>query len=153
MESLKAMLMSPDSSSADPDPITSSCPSSLSMIQVPECTQSHGGGGSAVKSHHIQVVDYKKIEPVTNGYMSPTKVHQPVFHQKPTMVPKSDEDLNLGKIIFLGPNRISNHVLSLTKWGQLGEKVSKRAIIKVGGGRVSFYYSCWLNSLCCFSPC
>lgn len=90
--------MSPDSSSADPDPIPSTCPSA-SMIQVPECTQSHGGassGPAVIKPHHIQIVDYKKIEPASNGYMSPTKIHPPVFHQKPSMGPKSEEDLNLG---------------------------------------------------------
>lgn len=94
------MLMSPDSSSADPDPISSSCPSAPSMIQVPECTQSHGGGiPSIIKPQHLQIMDYKKCEPTQNGYLtSATKLHPPVFHQKPSgMVPKSDEDLNLGK--------------------------------------------------------
>lgn len=91
------MLMSPDSSSADPDPIQSSYSSAPSMIQVPECTQSHGGSPTIIKPHHIQIVDYKKIEQSTNGYLSPTKVHTPVFHQKPSMGSKSDEDLNLGK--------------------------------------------------------
>ena len=91
------MLMSPDSSSADPDPFPSSISSTPSMIQVPECTQSHGGAQAPIKPHHIQIVDYKKIEP-SNGYMSPTKVlPQPVYHPKQTMVPKSEEDLNLGK--------------------------------------------------------
>lgn len=85
--------MSPDSSSADPDPISSSCPSVPSMIQVPECTQSHG---PPMKTHHNQIMDYKKIEPTTNGYISPTKILQPVYHQKPSMVSKSEEDLNLG---------------------------------------------------------
>jgi hypothetical protein len=94
--------MSPDSSSADQlDPISISCPSVPSMIQVPECTQSHGGPAvvNIIKPHHIQIVDYKKAEPLTNGYLSPTKmVHQPqIFHQKSSMVPKSEEDLNLGK--------------------------------------------------------
>jgi hypothetical protein len=97
------MLMSPDSSSADPDPLPASCPSAPSMIQVPECTQSHGGS-TVIKAHHIQIMDYaKKLEPASlaGGYMdmlSPTaKLHQPVFHQKPAMVPKSEEDLNLGE--------------------------------------------------------
>lgn len=94
--------MSPDSSSADPDPIPSSCLSPPSMIQVPECTQSHGGGlsgpGAVIKPHQIQIMDYKKIEPALGDYMpSPPKVHQSIFHQKPAMVPKSEEDLNLGK--------------------------------------------------------
>lgn len=94
------MLMSPDSSSADQlDPISVSCPSVPSMIQVPECTQSHGGPVNITKSHHIQIMDYKKAEPISNGYLSPTKVvHQPqIFQQKSAMTPKSEEDLNLGK--------------------------------------------------------
>lgn len=90
--------MSPDSSSADPDPISSSCPSVASMIQVPECTQSHGGP-PIIKAQIHQTLDYKKIETTTNGYLSPTKLHQPVFHQKPSMVSKSEEDLNLGKVV------------------------------------------------------
>lgn len=92
------MLMSPDSSSADLDPIPiNSCHSVVhSMIQVPECTQSHGGPANMLKSHHIQVVDYTKIEPLTNGYLSPTKmVHTPIFQQKSAMT-KAEEDLNLG---------------------------------------------------------
>lgn len=45
-------------------------------------------------------MDYKKVETTTNGYISPTKIHQqPVYHQKPSMVPKSEEDLNLGKVV------------------------------------------------------
>lgn len=88
--------MSPDSSSADPDPISSSCPSLPSMIQVPECTQSHGVP-PVIKTQPLHILDYKKVE-TTNGYISPTKIHQqPMFHQKPSMVPKSEEDLNLGK--------------------------------------------------------
>lgn len=91
------MLMSPDSSSADPDPLPIPCSSLLSMIQVPECTQSHGG--PVIKSHNIQIVDYKKSEILTNGYLSsPTKLmsQSSVFHQKPSMMPKNEEDLNLG---------------------------------------------------------
>lgn len=88
------MLMSPDSSSADPADMPTSCPSGPSMIQVPECTQSHGGP-TVIKAHHIQLLDYnKKLEPA----MLPTaKLHPPVYHQKPAMVPKSEEDLNLGE--------------------------------------------------------
>ena len=100
------MIMSPDSSSADPDPISSSCPSVQSMIQVPECTQSHGG--PAIIKQHLQNLDYKNIE-TTNGYISPTKLHQPVYHQKPSMVPKSDEDLNLGKV--------GDKILGSALWG------------------------------------
>lgn len=116
------MLMSPDSSSAaDPDPIlachTTVLQSSLpsSVIQVPECTQSHGGSQTVVTQHvpqppivhHVKVtqfVDYKKIE-TPNGYnMTTTQTGKPVlvqqtqiYHQKPSHVSqKSDEDLNLG---------------------------------------------------------
>lgn len=118
------MLMSPDSSSADPDPIQSSYHSAPSMIQVPECTQSHGGSvPTIIKPHHIQIVDYKKIEPSTNGYMSPTKVHAPVFHQKPTsMGPKSDEDLNLGKHLRRGlwvdGRHLESRLISAHKWAR-----------------------------------
>lgn len=88
------MLMSPDSSSADPDPIASSCPSGLAMIQVPECTQSHGGSVAVKPQHHAQIMDYKKLEP--SLFMSPTKIHHQPVYQKPSMGPKTDEDMNLG---------------------------------------------------------
>lgn len=109
VNSFAIMLMSPDSSSADPDPIPSSCLSPPSMIQVPECTQSHGGGlsgpAAVIKPHQIQIVDYKKIEPALGDYLSPPpKVHQSIFHQKPAMVPKSEEDLNLGKAFSEEPS-------------------------------------------------
>lgn len=118
------MLMSPDSSSADPDPIQSSYHSVPSMIQVPECTQSHGGSAPVIiKPHHIQIVDYKKIEQSTNGYMSPTKVQAtPVFHQKPSMGPKSDEDLNLGKQLtwlWRGFCLRTGLISCASKWGEL----------------------------------
>lgn len=88
------MLMSPDSSSADPDPIASSRPSGLAMIQVPECTQSHGGSAANKPQHHVQIMDYKKLEP--SLFMSPTKLHHQPAYQKPSMGPKTDEDMNLG---------------------------------------------------------
>lgn len=88
------MLMSPDSSSADPDPIASSRPSGLAMIQVPECTQSHGGSVAVKPQHHAQIMDYKKLEP--SLFMSPTKLHHQPAYQKPSMGPKTDEDMNLG---------------------------------------------------------
>lgn len=110
------MLMSPDSSSADPDPISPSCLSSPAMIQVPECTQSHGG--SIAKPMHI--VDYnKKLEPADFG----PKLHQvPIFHQKSAMVPKSDEDLNLGNV------RLHPLIRNRVNYGGVG---SVRAFITV----------------------
>jgi hypothetical protein len=88
------------------------------MIQVPECTQSHGGTAvvNIIKPHHIQIVDYKKAEPLANGYLSPTKmVHQPqIFHHKSSMVPKSEEDLNLGKV---DPSRNFPPNVKISKWG------------------------------------
>jgi hypothetical protein len=66
------------------------------MIQVPECTQSHGG--PTVKAHHIQLGDYGKKVEVGNSYFPPTsKLLQPVSYPKPALVPKSEEDLNLGE--------------------------------------------------------
>jgi hypothetical protein len=67
------------------------------MIQVPECTQSHGGS-TVIKAHHIQLGDYNKKIEVANSYLSPTsKLHQPALYPKPALVPKSEEDLNLGE--------------------------------------------------------
>lgn len=133
------MLMSPDSSSADPDPYPMTVPSIPSMIQVPECTQSHGGSQAVIKPQHIQIVDYKKIELSPNGYLSPTKLPQPVYHQK-TMVPKSEEDLNLGKSLIYVDTLISVS-MGLIMWESEWERVEGQ----------SFYYSCWLNFVSCFS--
>lgn len=87
------------------------------MIQVPECTQSHGG--PTVKAHHIQLGDYGKKVEVGNSYFPPTsKLLQPVSYPKPALVPKSEEDLNLGEWIF---NVTRVHSLVSTerppKWG------------------------------------
>lgn len=91
--------MSPDSSSADPDPYHSTLSSTPSMIQVPECTQSHGTGLPVIlKQQIVQNLEYKKVDHSLNGYTSPAKAPQPVYPQK-IMGPKSDEDLNLGKEI------------------------------------------------------
>lgn len=91
------MLMSPDSSSADPDPYHSTLSSTPSMIQVPECTQSHGTGLPVIlKQQIVQNLEYKKVDHSINGFTSPAKAPQPVYPQK-IMGPKSDEDLNLGK--------------------------------------------------------
>ncbi|KAG5667414.1 hypothetical protein PVAND_015395 [Polypedilum vanderplanki] len=109
------MLMSPDSSSSevDPRPITTINHTPIQMIQVPECTQSHGGVVLKLQHHHQPIqqqqqqqhhvihVDYSKK--INDGGLTKINNHHPtVFHQKPTnpMVQqqqqqKTDEELNL----------------------------------------------------------
>lgn len=108
------MLMSPDSSSAEvdsrPQPQMQCGP--IQMIQVPECTQSHGGPQKIQsvaqlqqqqqqqqQQHHIIHVDYnKKLGINENGFKISHQQPTTVFHQKPSVIQqKSDEDLNLGK--------------------------------------------------------
>lgn len=109
--------MSPDSSSSEVDqrPLTTLNHAPIQMIQVPECTQSHGGAlklnpqhqlpspthqqqppPQQQQQHHVIHVDYaKKLE----AGITKMSAHQPatVFHQKPSVVQhKSDEELNLG---------------------------------------------------------
>jgi hypothetical protein len=94
------MLMSPDSSSAEIDShsTTSMSCGPIQMIQVPECTQSHG----IQLPKHVIHVDYAKKS--DNDFMSPTKpINASVFHHKPQhsvngiVQQKSDEELNLGE--------------------------------------------------------
>ncbi|KAL7012921.1 hypothetical protein ACKWTF_015109 [Chironomus riparius] len=106
------MLMSPDSSSAEvdsrPQPQMQCGP--IQMIQVPECTQSHGGPQKIQsvaqlqqqqqqqqQQHHIIHVDYnKKLGINENGFKISHQQPTTVFHQKPSVIQqKSDEDLNL----------------------------------------------------------
>ena len=97
--------MSPDSSSAEIDsrPQTNVQCGPIQMIQVHECTQSHGQQklqqiSQQQSQHHAIQVDYVKKLGNDNGYK--ITQHQPttVFHQKPTIVQqKSDEELNLCK--------------------------------------------------------
>ncbi|CRL08093.1 CLUMA_CG020927, isoform A [Clunio marinus] len=90
------MLMFPDSSSADQEPLPMSRSSILSMIQVPECTQSHGDSTTSVmkKVHCLQMSDCEIVNPSKNEYMSSIKSQQ-IMQQKPNLSSKSEEDLNL----------------------------------------------------------
>jgi hypothetical protein len=108
--------MSPDSSSSevDPRPHTNLNHAPIQMIQVPECTQSHGGPlklqqqlqqpqqpQQQQQQQHVIHVDYAKK--LTEGIAKMANSHhqqqQPsVFHQKPALMQphKTDEELNLG---------------------------------------------------------
>lgn len=122
--------MSPDSSSSEVDPRpqpTANC-GPIQMIQVPECTQSHGGlklQQQQQQQQHIIHADYsKKLNSNTNSDSNngfTTKINhqqqQPIFHQKPASIVqhKSDEELNLGTHFFV---HFSNFVASQCQGGR-----------------------------------
>lgn len=106
------MLMSPDSSSAEVDsrPQTTIQCGPIQMIQVPECTQSHGIPQNLKtlpqQSQHVIHVDHysstkKQLETGYKVQQQQPQQPQQVFHQKPSIVQqKTDEELNLGNENF-----------------------------------------------------